>query len=125
MKITPFYSALGESLAVIIHNNSSQESTLRAKILLHIAANDGCTSKELESKFGINQATVSRATRELRGLKAASDRRRRGKRQLISVDPLKKKHGYYYELTEAGRRYLQRAFKPLIAATATILASSF
>ena len=97
------------------------ESGLRAKILIYIALNRGCTSKEIEYAFDVNQSTISRNVRKLRGRTGGRTKSLRGLVQRSKDSG----RAYRYELTEEGERYLRKAILRMsTAASEALMANS-
>ncbi|MGR3760645.1 BRO family protein [Roseobacteraceae bacterium NS-SX3] len=101
----------------------TKESVLLAKILLYIALNPGCSSRELALEFEIDQATVSRTTAILRHGRLGRLRKHPKKRGLICcVTPRTRE--YRYELTERGELMMFRVTRRMLRAFDRALASS-
>lgn len=76
-------------------------SAIQGQIFLLIAQQGNCASKFLEDALGVNQSTISRETRSLRGL---GDQRRKRRHLIRSYKDPQQPQRNRYELTVKGEK---------------------
>lgn len=112
------------TLAAILKDaapHDAKESPLLVQMLIYIALNPGCCTRELEREFSVNQATISRTSMALRHASFWGRRPNRKKGLVQLVQHSGRMH--VFELTDVGERYLSKLARRIAEACSAILSS--